>query len=139
MAKYNLRDLPKQKFDDDDQWLMSSQARKTKTSYPCKGCELVFTNEKAAILHQTGCMTVKVDLSRQGSFFNGHFSENQIQQNNAEKILPLSQPLGELRERIENESNVSSANIGLEENDVSENNIHTQCYRYCVHPSPHFM
>ena len=74
MAKYNLRDLPKQKFDDDDQWLMSSQARKTKTSYPCKGCELVFTNEKAALLHQTGCVTVKVDLSRQGSFFNGHFS-----------------------------------------------------------------
>ena len=64
MSKYNLRgDNPNQY---DDTLLLNNQNK----SFSCKGCELVFRNEKAYLLHQAGCITVKVDMSKQGSFFN---------------------------------------------------------------------
>ena len=75
-----------------------------KQSLPCKGCDLVFKNNKALLLHQAGCLTVKVDLSKQpASFFknqkNQSQNENEKQYSTAEKILPSSQPLGEYKYR----------------------------------------
>ena len=68
---------------------------------PCKGCELVFRNERALMLHQAKCLTVTVDLSNQGSFFNitKQRSQGNIEIEDVDKILPPSQPLGEYKFR----------------------------------------
>ena len=73
-------------------------------SFPCKGCANVFNNKKTLMNHQAQCLTVKVDLTKQGSFFGDYFNkskENSLSPNNREeKILPSSQPLVSYSPRI---------------------------------------
>ena len=121
MSKYNLRgDNPNQKYDDDT--LLLNNQNKT---FSCKGCELVFRNEKAYLLHQAGCITVKVDMSKQGSFFNAQlFSKDSPKPggNDGEKVLPMSQPLGEYNHRDRDEDAVIN-NYGTSDEMGNELNL----------------
>ena len=67
---------------------------KKNDKFPCQGCEIVFSNKEAQLLHQTKCLTVKVDMTKQGSFFGTHFSKTKDKTPQTEaKDLPPSQPL----------------------------------------------
>ena len=74
----------------------NSEAKPQNKKLPCKGCELVFNNKRTLLLHQAQCVTVKINLAENGSFFSQKTSKP-LQQNVAtldeEKILPPSQPL----------------------------------------------
>ena len=86
-------------------FICSSQGSTTDqdNSLPCKGCDLNFKNRKTLLLHQARCVTVKVNVSNQGSsFFNDHFTNRKKQinttPNTVEKTLPASQPLAEYKQ-----------------------------------------
>ena len=86
-------------------FVCSQGSTTNKNNYlPCKGCDLNFKDKRVLLLHQARCITVKVNVSNQGSsFFNDHFSNHKKKINStsdtAEKILPASQPLGEYRQQ----------------------------------------
>ena len=64
--------------------------------FACKGCSNIFKNKKTLLHHQAVCLTVKVNLTQQGSFFGDHFTNKTELQGTTslqEKILPASQPL----------------------------------------------
>ena len=116
MAKYYLRDHPKQKFDDDNEW-ESSQTKKAKEeiqnkNFSCTGCNLIFKDKNAMQLHQAQCLTVKVDMSKQSSFFNDQFARTNPpnERQDMDKILPLSQPIGDYNYRTGEESEKNQSN-----------------------------
>ena len=84
------RRLPqKKKYDD---YIVETNNR-----LPCQGCENVFKSRKILLQHQATCLTLKVVLSKQqvGSFLEASKPNQKKtqQQDDSEKILPLSQPL----------------------------------------------
>ena len=61
--------------------------------FPCQGCDNIFRDKKIWMHHQAQCLTVKVDLTKQSSFFGSHLTTHKQQPASGEKILPFSQPL----------------------------------------------
>ena len=99
--------LPQKKLNDD--FIYDHHSNNTNmncanngTKLTCKGCENVFMDRRVLLHHQAKCMTLKVDLSKQGSFFGDHYcSKNNRDQSEAvgEKVLPASQPLHNTEEQ----------------------------------------
>ena len=98
-----------------------SKTKCSDSKFHCIGCEAVFQNQKAFLLHKATCLSLKVDLSKQNSFFGKHFSNQPLRTANIEltsseeneKVLPPSQPLGMYNHRTEDKSYaaaVSSSN-----------------------------
>ena len=94
-------------------------------NFPCSGCEIIHKNKKALLLHQATCLTSRVDLSKQGSFFNQVHIPARINEQNTlpplpteEKVLPPSQPLEPLHDEPPNSDDavVPEAVVFLTEN-----------------------
>lgn len=80
-----------------------------RNSFPCRGCEVIVQSKQSLLHHEAACPALKVDVSKPHPFSDRNQNTDQQQTDqDTEKDIVLTQPLGPYNHR---EDNVSYAAV----------------------------